>query len=378
MAQDIKPQFNGDFLGAGLGAAIIIGAALASVYASGHSGSTVVTSAVSDAVILLAALVGLIIVARALGITSRKEALGLPKGSVRALLAFGLLIIFSVVALLTLGGSGQKTEAPLLISQTFAAGEVPGELTKFQAQFPAPRFAVVVVPDASGAGAAGTESGGAPAASSAAPEEAAAAGAGYGDSKIEVFAVGESDAQKQVLTMIGTALVTVIGFYFGGKSATDAASAASAAISPAAPTGTPDAKPVPTASAIQNLAAQVKSIAQAAKALLDGLGPDPLTVLKEAAEGNPDAKVQQRLADATAALDKLTQAVATTQSDSDRAAVAASAISSTETSVDKLSQAQDALTNLLQVATSAKSDADKGLADFKAADGDILALTAKG
>ena len=147
--------------------------------------------AVGGIVLLSLSLAGLIIVTKALGISTPKAALGLPGGSVRALLAFSLVVVFVAVASWSLGDHKSQ--------ESYSSMHVPadaGKFEKLQSDYPAPRFYV--------------------------------SWDGKNDAVV-VDTVSQQqlfDLQKQIMTIVATVLVTVVGFYFGSKSASDGAESA--------------------------------------------------------------------------------------------------------------------------------------------------------
>ncbi|MGM9482044.1 hypothetical protein ACS5PN_12730 [Roseateles sp. NT4] len=130
------------------------------------------------------------------------EAFGLPSGSVRTLLAVGVMVLFAVFGLKFFGddGQGAVSDKPF-IETTVPAAKLADELARYK---DVAVLAVVVSPGK------------------------AASGADPGtDAKLNLYAVKPRrpadavDAQKQLLTAIITLLTTVVGFYFGSKSAGD-------------------------------------------------------------------------------------------------------------------------------------------------------------
>jgi len=96
------------------------------------------------------------------------------------------------------------------------------------------------------------------------------------------------DMAKQILTISATVLVTIIGFYFGNNSATDAARTIKEAMTKDAPGVGGDQKntaPGVASGDLQKIAGTIAAMSTAVKAKLQGLGDDPLALLREAVAG---------------------------------------------------------------------------------------------
>jgi len=142
-----------------------------------------------------------------LNLNDANEAFGLPSGSVRTLLAVGVMVLFAVFGLKFFGNADAHVGESRLADKPFEQIEVPParlaeEVERYkQSQSVLP---VVVFP---GRAASGTDPG--------------------ANAKLSLYLLKAGrpaeaiDAQKQLLTAIITLLTTVVGFYFGSKSAGD-------------------------------------------------------------------------------------------------------------------------------------------------------------
>jgi hypothetical protein len=162
-----------------------------------------------------------------LSMGSRDEAFGLPSGSMRALLAIGIMILFVVFGLPMI--TPRQTEV--------SAKEVSVPVEQLAATIRLNReqgFEVRIL-DPGVAGTASSAPSQPPAQKGAAgntaapaPATAPAKAGPARPAKIEIVrmtsaSAGQTDLNKQMLTAIITLLTTVVGFYFGSRSATDGA-----------------------------------------------------------------------------------------------------------------------------------------------------------
>lgn len=144
--------------------------------------------------IILALLVGLKVTAvffSHVGLADRNAAMGLPQGSIRAILALGLVLIFAVMAM-------------GLFSQVHQAGHVVSSVGLTQAQLDA-------IPPGEIAG------------------QRARAESGETVFDVDRLLPGSEasdDIAKQLVTILGTLVVAVSAFYFGANSSVQAAAAA--------------------------------------------------------------------------------------------------------------------------------------------------------
>jgi hypothetical protein len=258
-------------------------------------------------VLLMISLAGLIIVSQAVGVTTPLAALGLPGGSVRALLAFSMVIAFVAIASTTLSDRG--TSGAVVYTQDVDpsdAASVSKAIQTAQATFPPPRFLTFVNSSAKTVQVVDSES------------------------QRQVF-----DLQKQILTIIATALVTVIGFYFGSKTSSDATVTAQqnlGAMQTALAGGLTGT--AVSLDDVKNLAVDIRNRANGIQSQLDGLGGDPLADLKAGVTSSSSADLQAQLAQATTALETLKR----------NAAAADAAADAAEAEVAKLTAASDAAT----------------------------------
>lgn len=164
-------------------------------------------------VIFAAALTLMAVVFRWLGIENPQEAFALPSGSVRTLLAVGVMVLFAFFGLtffsqaLNQGPKERVAGTPLRVVEAPAdAQALAEEIRRYEGH------GLVVV--------------------------RLAAAAPGGPARLELFQkeanrpADVSDMQKQVLTAVATLLTTVIGFYFGSRSAEGARSVEPAATPP--------------------------------------------------------------------------------------------------------------------------------------------------
>jgi len=149
-----------------------------------------------------------------------QEAFGLPSGSVRGLLAMGIMILFVVFGLPLI--TTPKDMPARLADQPVSTASVPlALLGSAISQHQAQDLVVVVTDYGRAAGATGVADPGAPAKISI-----------Y--QKVRTRPTEELEIARQMLTAIVTLLTTVVGFYFGSRTAgervrDDAAAAAAAA-----------------------------------------------------------------------------------------------------------------------------------------------------
>jgi hypothetical protein len=145
-------------------------------------------------VVFAAALTLMAIVFRWLGVENREEAFALPSGSVRTLLAVGVMVLFAFFGLTffdhaATGGPKERLAAVPL--RTVDAPTDAAALAKDIARYEG--HGLVALPTAAG--------------------------------KLELYQKeatlpeGVTDMQKQMLTTVGALLTTVLGFYFGSRSA---------------------------------------------------------------------------------------------------------------------------------------------------------------
>lgn len=149
-----------------------------------------------------AALTVIAMVFKWMGLAHATEAFALPPGSVRTLLAIGVMVLFAVLGIGHIGRSGVSpsvSEAPVEASVQAPADQLMAELERYRR---AGLIAVVVSPGSIGA----------------TPVPAT----------LKLYRIDQTrpadiiEVQKQMITTIVTLLTTVIGFYFGSRSAESA------------------------------------------------------------------------------------------------------------------------------------------------------------
>lgn len=199
----------------------------------GVNASSEIVRFISLLIIFMAALAAAATVFVGLNMGNVFEAFGLPTGSVRALLAMGIMILFVVFGIPSI--TPPKDSPPRLSDQPVSTTSVPlAQLPAAISQHQAQDLVVVVVDY--GRPANGGDQG--------APAKINI----Y--QKVRTRPAGELDIARQMLTAIVTLLTTVVGFYFGSKTATekrdtDLALAGTGRIVPALPAEDPAAPAAP-------------------------------------------------------------------------------------------------------------------------------------
>src|SRR5262249_9293331 len=197
--------------------------------------------------------------ARAVGIVEPTAALGLPPGSIRALLALGLAIVFVSVASWTLGGlfdpmGRQISEVRMAKSEVeayrklysgneYIVGETDVRPAPDAPPNTAPTQAIVTV---------------------------------Y--LKRSVQDAGLLDLAKQIMTISATVLVTVVGFYFGSNSSSEAARTLNSALAAMQAGGVGPA----TSEGVLNIATEIAGIGTDVGKKMAALGADPMAQLAAA------------------------------------------------------------------------------------------------
>lgn len=159
---------------------------------------------ISLLVIFMTAMATTAVVFKGLKLGSAQEAFGLPSGSIRALLAIGIMVLFVVFGLSYVG---QNHEGEVLTQVTKAT--VPFDQLQAERELYERRgFVVVVTKPGKAASGEGTT------ATAAEPAELTL----Y---RSNAPSAASQDLVKQLLTAIITLLTTVIGFYFGSRTAVE-------------------------------------------------------------------------------------------------------------------------------------------------------------
>lgn len=195
--------FNG-MLVLGSSAALIISAII--IFLVAGQGST--DSTLLFIGFLLASLVGLALAAaiyNGLGHdTSNADAFGLPNGSIRALLAIAIMVLFVIFGLpfIRLDGAPSRMADEAFETVTVPCSAVGAELQRYRGN------EIVAIPDYQ---------------SCAVPPQVASLKLYR---RTREYSENQLELGKQILTAVITLLTTIIGFYFGSQSAMAAASAA--------------------------------------------------------------------------------------------------------------------------------------------------------
>jgi hypothetical protein len=325
----------------------------AAYFSDSFSTSSLGFGAVSGVLILSVSLYGLIALTRAIGMADGTQALALPNGSVRALLALILAIVFIAVSSWSLGGLFDPL-GPLVYKTSVKKG---GDDEKKALEPYSDKQYVVFKSDS-------------------------------GDQEtVKVYLKREAppdsvvDIAKQIMTISATVLVTIVGFYFGSKSAADGVRSAGAGLSAMRDVlgsqggegDSPDGAP-PTAADVAAAASAIDSLTSTGQKTMQDLGATPLASLHAAADGRDDAKDLLATAEASfAALSASQKACANFASQAKTltplpAGADADAVKATADNTKKL----------LAEATKANQDFIAAVAAFKAARDQIYAITAKG
>ena len=199
------------------GAAMLIGVLVTGLFVLPTPGEYASASSfIVLLVILIVALSATAIVFGGLELTNSSEAFGLPSGSIRTLLAIGIMILFAVFGLASLTGSKQLTK---INEVKVDSKQVKKEVVRYEAA------QLVVVVETVG--------------SPAVPASGAVAEIPAVEGKLVLYSktkeAGAADLEKQILTAIITLLTSVVGFYFGSKSAAEGARAVTDAGKPTVP-----------------------------------------------------------------------------------------------------------------------------------------------
>ena len=349
---------------------------------SSSAPSSLAFAAMSGVALLSLTLVGIMVLTRAVGMTDGTQALGLPQGSVRALLAFALAIVFVSVASWTLGGLFDPIGLQIA-KDDGATADVDAFLKRYQGD---PRYIIVETPQ----------------------DKDNKTSTGTVFIKREAPDKDVLDIAKQIVTISATVLVTIVGFYFGSKSTSDvaksvndsltavrrsiadtqtalsggtpntpAAGAASNASGGANVTGSGGGAATPaTTDDIARAASAAGALATSTAAKLQTLGASPMDILRQAvAQGRGGDQATSALASAEASFATLSAtAKACEDAGSEAAQLAQSANGADQAG---LNSANGKLQDVLDGATQANHEFEQAFAAFADARQKILAATAK-
>jgi len=174
---------------------------------------------------LLAVLMMTALAFSAVRLSDRSQALGLPEGSVRAVIALSLIVIFVITVVFLFGNLGTQLNQiqHLTLAQTNA---IPGNLiaNKRSEEEPKKKEAADLQRKADDLKAKGSRD-------AAKAQEEATAAANEADAAKGLYTVdryvgpsrGSEDLAKQVITTISTLVVSISAFYFGSSKAISAA-----------------------------------------------------------------------------------------------------------------------------------------------------------
>jgi hypothetical protein len=339
-------------------------------------------AALTGTAILSIGLISLIALSRAVGVIEPAAALGLPHGSIRALLALGLAIVFVSVASWILGG----LFSPIGLLVTEGTVYSDSERNNYWERYPASDY--IVRESASQklkpqAAAAESPPAGAP---DAATKDAAKNAASF-PKDLQVYLrrpgadQGQLDLAKQILTISATVLVTIVGFYFGSNGSADAARSVGAIMSGSAttPAGSGAAKTVPASNDdLSKLSSAIAAVSAGCSSRLQGLGADPMGLLRQAVSGaNADAELTRKLGAAEQLYADLKAKSAACDVDAARAKETIDGLPSSP-SQPQIQQASERLKQLKADTEQVNQEFEQKLAQYSDARQYILQKTAKG
>jgi hypothetical protein len=364
------------FLGAGLVALGLLAFVGTVAVTSSSAPSSLAFAAISGVALLSLTLVGIMVLTRAVGMTDGTQALGLPQGSVRALLAFALAIVFVAVSSWTLGGLFDPM-GPEVAKDQGATSDVEAFLKPYEND----RYIIVETQ----------------------PDAKSSAASVY--LRREAPEKDVVDIAKQIVTISATVLVTIVGFYFGSKSTTDVAKSVNDSLAavrrtiadtqstlgggaqnapggptPNAPGGGAATAPA-TTDDVARAASAVGALATATAAKLRSLGPSPMDILRQAvaqgAGGDPakEAEARKALADAEASFATLSDRANACEAAGKEAFSLAQSANSADQAA--LNVANGKLQDKLNEATHANHEFEQAFSAFAGARQTILAATAK-
>ena len=344
-------------------------------------------AALAGTAVLSIGLISLIVLSRAVGVIEPAAALGLPRGSIRALLALGLAIVFVAVASWTLGGLFDPVGP--LVTKASVANDT--ERKAYWERYPASDYIIREIPITKGksdAASSAKPAAGAEAAKDA-PKEPATNNAGF-PKEFEVYLKRSSmdpgllDLAKQILTISATVLVTIVGFYFGSNTSAEAARTVGAIMSGSSPgrasgDGAGRIAPVPGGSeGLSALSNAIAAISAGSTSRLQGLGTDPMSLLRDAVSGvGADPELTRKLQTAEQLYAELKVKSAASDVDTARAKEAMDGLPSSP-SPAQLQQAAERLKQLKIEAEQANQEFEQKLSQFSEVQQYILRKTAKG
>jgi hypothetical protein len=289
-------------------------------------------------VMMTAALTLTAIVFGGLNLSDPSEAFGLPSGSVRTLLAVGVMVLFAVFGLKFFGDAANIANQAELstspIEVEVPAAKVAEEVARYEKD-----NVLRAVVKSPGKAASGSDPG--------------------VTAKISLYALERNrtreaiDVQKQLLTAIITLLTTVIGFYFGSKSTSEGMrKAPGSGVPPADPAGlAPQRDALKTDS--ESIEAEVATLRAALSAIRALPSPEDQERAKLIFEGvakalDIDGKLdalRQALSEAFAIVQDKVAAVATAAEGTDRATREAESVAA----ISKAREAYQALKQEVQL-----------------------------
>jgi hypothetical protein len=360
LAQDSIAANWAAWIGAGLIGLGLVAFAAVTLFSDSFGATSLGFAAIAGVMILSVSLFGLVVLTRAIGMSDATQALALPNGSIRALLALVLSIVFIAVSSWTLGGLFDPIGSLVYKTEVKKAGD---DEKKALEPYGDKQYIVFK--------------------------------AEKGDQEtIRVYLKREAppdqvvDMAKQILTVSATVLVTIVGFYFGSKSAADALRSANANLSAVSDVlsgqggaggagkddGDKAAEPAPTAEDVAKTAGAIDSLAATAQSALQELGPTPLANLHAAADGRDD------VGDLLASAEKAFATLSANQQASAGLAAQAKTLGSLPATADAgaLQAAQDNAQRIFASATQANQAVVQAAAAFKVARDRIYQITAKG
>ena len=297
--------------------------------------------------LLILAFIVVPIVFYRLKLVDKAQALGLPEGSVRALIAMVLISLFCVAPIYLFGSlSGAQHVMHRVPAEQIAKMQNDSKYLGLE-----------------------TEPEGAPAKDGA---------INYKATYETAPDVAEVDFAKQMLILLGTLATSVTGFYFGAQIATSA-STKGAALAGGAQVGPTTQPPPPDPTDLRKTANAVGAISTGVKAQIAGLGADPLGALRTAvaaASGNKDSATF--LTATESAMKTMTTKANGCAADADRADQAATNAAVAGIDPTALQGLSDSIDQYMTDATQSNHDFGHAMADFKTASDGILKMTAQG